>query len=127
MFPPGRYGRRREQRKRPWTIRVWIVVGALILLTVAFKLYEQYGNEQFTPTVLHYSDITSSSITVTFDLQKPSGGPATCTLQAFAHSGEQLGEAQVPVGPGKDVKVTYTLPTTAEAYVAEIATCQPAS
>ena len=31
----------------------------------------------------------------------------------------------MPVGAGTDVRVTYTLPTTAKAYVAEIPACQP--
>ena len=126
MFPPGRYGRRREQRKPSWVLRVAAGIGVVLLLGIAFKLYQQYGNEQFSPTVLRYSNVTSTSITVTFDVQKQAGHRATCTLQAFAYNGEQLGEAQVPVGPGTDVRVTYTLPTTAEAYVAEIPACQPA-
>ncbi len=126
MFPPGRYGRRREPRKRSWALRVAAGIGVVLMLGIAFKLYQQYGKEDFSPTVLRYSNVTTSSITVTFDVQKQAGDKATCTLQAFAYTGEQLGEAQVPVAAGTDVRVTYTLPTTAKAYVAEIPSCQPA-
>jgi Domain of unknown function (DUF4307) len=126
MFPPGRYGRRRQGGRRRWPARVGVGAAVVIALVIAGRLYTQYGSTDYTPTVLSYSDITDKSVTVTFQVDK-TDAPVTCTLQAFTYSDEQVGEAQVPVGRGAQVKVTYTLPTSAKAYVAQIPTCQPAN
>jgi len=126
MFPPGRYGRRRERPGRPrWMLPVLLVVGVVILGAIVTKLYFQYGNDEFSATVIKQSNITDSSITVTFDVVKRGDAPGTCTLQAFTYHNAQVGEAQVDVAKGENVRVTYTLPTTAKAYMAEIPACQP--
>jgi hypothetical protein len=127
MFPPDRYGRRRETRRRPrWVLPVLVLVVAVAMSLVAVKLYLEYGNDEFTPTVLASNQVTDDSITVTFQVAKPDGAPATCTVQAFAYDQTQVGEAQVAVPAGRDVTVKYVLKTTSRAYVGEVNTCQPA-
>jgi hypothetical protein len=126
MFPPGRYGRRREPRARPrWTVPVLVVVGVAIMSLIAVKLYFEYGNDKFTANVISSSQITDSSITVIFSVAKSDSAPATCTVQAFAYDDSQVGQAQVPVPAGSNVTVTYTLKTTARPYIGEVPACQP--
>ena len=127
MFPPGRYGRRREPvRRRRWPLPTLILVGLAVLSLIAVKLYFEYGTAQFAPTVLSSNKITNTSITVTFEVAKPGGAAATCTVQAFTFNDTQVGEAQVAVPAGTNVKVTYVLATTARAYIGEVPACQAA-
>ena len=67
VFPPGRYGRRREPRRRRAWIR-WAVpaVAIAIIGLITLKLYYQYGQDEFSPTILQYSNVTDTSITVKF-------------------------------------------------------------
>ena len=128
MFPPGRYGRRREPRpaRRRWVTPVAITIVVVIMGLIAVRLFTQYGNDRFAPTLVGTSGITDSSITVRFRVQKPGGEAASCTVQALAYNGAQVGQAQVPVPAGDDVTVTYRLVTTGKAYAAEIPTCEQA-
>jgi hypothetical protein len=126
VFPPGRYGRRREPRRRAWLTRSVLVLVIALLGVIAVKLYVDYGKTDFTPTVLGYSNITSSSITVRFEVDKPSGAPAVCTVQAYAMDGTVIGAAQVPVGSGRSVTVDYPLATTGRARAADVPTCHAA-
>jgi hypothetical protein len=128
MFPPGRYGHRREpvRARRRWTVPVMVVAIVAVMGLVAVRLFLEYGNDQFTPNVIGTSDITSTGVTVKFRVQKPGGAAATCTVQALAYSQAEVGAAQVPVPKGTDVTVTYRLATTARAYAAEIPDCQEA-
>lgn len=127
VFPPGRYGRRREPVRRRWPVAVASSVVIVIMVLIAVKLYRQYGSEEFSPVVLSYSQVSATSITVTFTVHKDGGAAATCTLNALAADGSQVGTAEVPVPAGVDVTVTYTMATTARPYVAEVPTCQAAS
>ncbi len=127
MFPPGRYGRRREpRRRRPWVNWTVGVLVVAIMGLITLKLYDQYGRDEFSPTVLQYTNVTDTSITVKFQVDKSSGRAAVCTLDAYAVDGSIIGTAQVPVPTGTEVTVTYTLPTTGKARTADVATCQPA-
>ncbi len=129
MFPPGRYGRRRELRVRR---RRWVapVIGAAILAVmslIAVKLYFEYGSDDFSATVRDSSQVTDTSITVEFSVSKPDGVAGTCTVQAFTFDDVQVGTAQVPVpAAGTNAVITYTLKTTEKAYIAEVPACQPA-
>jgi hypothetical protein len=126
VFPPGRYGRRRDHRRRPWLVKTIAVVLFALLGVVAVKLYVDYGKTDFTPTVLRYSDVKPSSITVRFEVDKPSGAAAVCTVEAYATDGSIVGSAQVPVAAGRSVTVDYTLATTALARAADVTTCHAA-
>ncbi len=125
MFPPGRYGRRREPRKRRrWVLPVGILAGLAVMSLIAVKLYFEYGNDGISANVISSTKITNSSITVTFSVDKPSGGPATCTVQAFTYQNAEVGSADVPVPAGTNVKVTYVLATSARAYIGEVPNCE---
>jgi hypothetical protein len=127
MFPPGRYGRRREPRRtRRWVFPTLLVVTIGLLALLAAKLYGQYGTERFSPTVLRLSNISDSSITVEAQVVKPGKEAAICTVTALAHDGSVVGTADVPVPAGAKATFTFTVRTSARAYVADIPACRPA-
>jgi hypothetical protein len=126
LFPPDRYGRRRNHQRRRWVIPVFVAAAVAVMSLIVVKLYVEYGTAEFTPTVLRDSNITNNSITVTFNVTKSDGAAATCTVQALAYDGSQVGDAQAAVPAGKDVTVTYTLHTTKRPYVGQVPVCQAA-
>jgi hypothetical protein len=125
MFPPGRYGRRREpSKRRRWLVPVGILVGLAIMSLIAIKLYFEYGNDDISANVISSTNATDSSITVKFSVAKSDGHPATCTVQAFTYQNAEVGDALVPVPAGTNVIVTYTLATSARAYIGEVPNCE---
>lgn len=126
MFPPGRYGRRRDSggRRPRWVAPVIALAIIAIMGLLSVKLYKQYGNPQFTPTVLKLTNVRDSEITVTFRVTKPGGAAAICTVDVLAYNGSALGTKQVPVPEGKDVQVTATIDTSARAYIAQVPSCR---
>jgi uncharacterized protein DUF4307 len=128
MFPPDRYGHRRDPNaRRPrWVIPVIAVAIIAITAGLAVKLYNQYGSSTYTPTVIKLTNATNGSIDVTFRVQKSNGSPATCTVDALASNGAALGTAEVPVPAGTNVQVTTTIKTTARAYIAQVPSCRSA-
>jgi len=102
------------------------IVVIAVCAALSYKLYEQYGNPEFTPTVVAVSNISDTSMTVRFNVQKPDGKPATCTLNAIAYDSTVVGTAQVPVPAGKNVTVSYAITTLSRGFVADVPTCQPA-
>jgi Domain of unknown function (DUF4307) len=125
VFPPGRYGRRREPVRRRWALPVVLSVVIAVMALLAVKLYGQYGSSQYSPTVLSLANVTKTSVTVQFRVQKPSAG-AICTVDAEAQDGTLLGTSDVPIPVGTDVTVTYTVTTTDRPYVAEVPSCHAA-
>ena len=125
VFPPGRYGRRREATRRRWGLPLAVAIVVAVMGLVAVKLYVQYGTQQYSPTVLSLTNVTNSTVTVRFRLEKPNP-PAICTVNAEARDGTILGSADVPVPAGTAVTVTYTVTTSGLPYIAEVPACHAA-
>jgi hypothetical protein len=112
--PAGRYGPAAPSRTAR---RVWIVVGAVVVLgLLAFVTRGLLANP------VHWQDygykvVDGGHIRVTFDVTKPKDEAATCTVQALNDSFGQVGVQTVTVPPGKDSTVRMTV---------EIATAEPA-
>jgi hypothetical protein len=132
VFPPGRYGRRRDPsyaRRRRWM--TW-VVGALVALfgvAIAVKLYNQYADPPYAVTIVTVKDISEHGVTVTFDVRVPAGEGATCTVEGHTREGRLVGRATVDVPPGGPdqtmVRVTYTLATEQAPVTGEVPGCGP--
>lgn len=126
MFPPGRYGRRREPRRRG---RVWAGLALVAVLAVAVvlsvRLYQQYGDPAYTPTVIRFSGITDSQVMITFRVHRPAGRAAVCAVRALDADGAVVGRAEVPV-PADAGEITYRLVTTARPDRPEVPRCRPA-
>jgi len=130
VFPPGRYGRRREPGRRRPVLRALLVAVLLAAMgLVAAKLYTQYGDPDYQADVITYTGITDSRVVVDFRVTLPPGGSATCLLRARAHDGAEVGHAEVAVTtrPGeRHVTVRHEVPTTARPFIGEVLRCRPA-
>jgi hypothetical protein len=132
VFPPGRYGRRRDPaaaRRRRWL--TWVAGGLVALLTllIAVKLYRQYADPDYAVTIVSVGDISDHGVTVTFDVRVPAGEGATCTVEGHTRDGRLVGRATVDVPPGgpgqRSVRVTYTLATDEAPVTGEVRGCGP--
>jgi uncharacterized protein DUF4307 len=126
MFPPGRYGKRRGETRRRWPKLLAFALVIAAMVAIAVRLYGQYGNDQFSPTVTNLTDVSDSSVTVTIRVQKPQA-PAVCMVDAEGRDGTVLGSAEVRVPAGTDVTVTHTVTTRSRPYIAEVPSCHAAS
>ncbi len=132
-FPAGRYGRRRDpvrQRRRHW---VSYTLAALVVVAgvgIAVKLYQQYSLAPYQVRVISVTNLTDTQVTVLFEVTKPAGEPALCTVQGHTRDGEQVGKVEVAVPAGAagetTTQVTYTLVTTKRPVTAEVPGCGPA-
>jgi hypothetical protein len=129
VFPPGRYGHRREGRPRR-TVPI-ILLGLVILasLAVTIKLYQQFGQTDYQAQIVGWDRPATTQILIKFTVTVPSGAPARCTLRARDYGGNEVGRREVVVRPSGDAtKITAqeAVPTTARASVGEVLGCQPA-
>jgi hypothetical protein len=123
MTPPleGRYGEKRGM-STPRKIGL-AATGLAILGGVAGYI----GWEQSHPTiqgVVTSFNASSTSVVVTFEVDKPADKSATCTLDAEDVHGTVIGSAAVPVLAGRAKNVqSYTLQTTSTANTVIVQSC----
>jgi uncharacterized protein DUF4307 len=132
VFPPGRYGHRRDparQRRRRWVVYALATVVVAGCLAIAWKLYQQYAQAPYQVRVISVTDLTDTRVTVTFEVTKPAGLPAQCTVLGHTRAGLEVGRAEVVVAAGTPdqttARVTYTLVTTGRPVTAEVPGCGP--
>ncbi|WP_405116437.1 DUF4307 domain-containing protein [Micromonospora sp. NBC_01405] len=130
VFPPGRYGRRREPaRRRPALVALLAVALAAVLGVAAFGMYGKYGDPDYDAQVITYTDITDSQVVVDFRVTVPPGGSATCTLRARSHNGAELAREEVRVtalAGESQVTTRHRLTTSARPFIGEVVRCLPA-
>jgi hypothetical protein len=133
MFPAGRYGRRRDpaiQRRRRWISYALATLVVIAGVGIAVKLYQQYAQAPYQVRVISVTNVTETQVTVLFEVTKPAGEPALCTVLGHTRDGEQVGIAEVAVPSGDPAetitRVTYTLATTKRPVTAEVPGCGPA-
>jgi hypothetical protein len=129
VFPPGRYGRRRDGRRH---LTVPVVFGVLLLLVsvlVAVRLYRQYGDPDYDAQIVGWTDVTDTQMTIKFTVRVPAGAAASCLLRARSYDGVEVGSRTVTVtatGNGTTIEASETVPTTARAAVGDVLRCTPA-
>ncbi|MFG1952146.1 DUF4307 domain-containing protein [Micromonospora sp. NPDC048830] len=130
VFPPGRYGRRREPGRRRPALAALLVAAVVATLGVAsYSLYDKYGDPVYDAQLISYSDITDSQVVVDFRVTVPAGGSATCALRARSHDGAEVARQEVTVTarPGESqVTARHRLTTSARPFVGEVVRCRPA-
>lgn len=122
--PAGRYGPEPDARSRVRR-RVWIAVGVLVAVgLLAFVTRGLLANP------VHWSDygykvVDDGHVQVTFDVTKPRGTAATCTVQALSQSFAQVGvqSVTVPAGGESTVRLTVDVATAERAVTGNVATC----
>jgi hypothetical protein len=126
-FPPGRYGRRRDGKRRlavPVTVLAVVLVASLLL---SVRLYRQWGDPTYDSQIIGWTDVTATQITVQFTVQVPAGGSATCALRARDYGGNEVGRRTVTVsatGNAKVISASEVVPTKAKAFVGDVIRCQ---
>ncbi len=128
-FPPGRYGRRRDGRRRIFAPALFGVVILAVSLLLAVKLYKQYGDPTYDAQVIRYTAPTDREMLIDFTVRVPVGGAAVCALRARAYDGAEVGRREVTVpgaAGGNDQQVTASeaIPTTARAFIGEVVRCR---
>jgi hypothetical protein len=130
IFPPGRYGRRREARRTPR----WLGVVAAVCLAgaatlVGVNLYRAYGDGDYSYSVTGFTDITDNQVVVTFLVRLPREGKAVCAVRARDSTGAETGREEITVTPGPDpgrTVVTHRLITRTRPITGEVKGCRPA-
>jgi len=125
VFPPGRYGRRREPHRAPrWVLPVLVVLVLLAGLAVAATLYRRQA-VQVRGAVVAFDVAAEDRVRVRFTVRGARSAAATCTVRARAADGAEVGRAEVPVPAGgdRDPTVTYDLRTSRRAVTGEVQRC----
>ncbi|MFY1685130.1 DUF4307 domain-containing protein [Micromonospora sp. WMMD730] len=130
VFPPGRYGRRREPERRRPLLR-WVLAAVLIagLVLASTQLYQRYGDPEYKPEVITYTDVDDTGVRVDFRVTVPAGGAAVCLVRARSHAGAEVGHEEVTVtaAPGqRHVTTRHRVTTTERPFIGEVVRCRPA-
>jgi hypothetical protein len=128
VFPPGRYGRRRDGRRHlaaPITVLALVLV---VCLLISVRLYRQYGDPAFDAQIVRWTGVTATQMTIDFTVQVPAGGSATCMLRARAYNGAEVGSRTVTVtahAQETTIEASEVVPTTARPSAGEVVGCRP--
>jgi Domain of unknown function (DUF4307) len=128
VFPPGRYGRRRDGRRHVAGPLLMAAVVLAVLTLLSVKLYRQYGDPTYDAQVTRYTDISDAGVTVDFTVTVPPGGAATCVLRARSYDGAEVGRRTVTVaatGDDRQATASERVPTTASPFIGEVLRCGP--
>lgn len=106
VFPPGRYGRRRESRRAPFN-RVAVVVLTIAVVGIgavaAGVLSQRYGpGRPYDAVVERFYDITDDRVVVEFSVVVPDGETAICAVRARNADGAEVGREQVRISAAGD-------------------------
>jgi hypothetical protein len=129
VFPPGRYGRRRDGRRR---LAAPIIFGVVVLVVSAlftFRLYDQYGDPDYDAQIIGWTVTSDTQIKIDFRVRVPQGHAAECLLRARTYAGAEVGHRTVTVRPpGGEITTdaSETVPTTERASVGDVIRCRPA-
>jgi hypothetical protein len=129
VFPPGRYGRRRDGRRRwllPAVLAVLVGIAAVFLVV---RLYDRYGDPDYEAQIVSWSDVTDQQLTIHFTVRVPAGGSAKCGLRALDYGRAEVGRHTVIVtaaGSATRIEASEVVPTTARAAAGEVVRCAAA-
>lgn len=129
VFPPGRYGHRREGRRRPVVPLIVLAVVIAASLTVTVKLYQRFGQTDYQAQIVGWDPPTDSQILIHFTVTVPAGAPAKCALQARDYGGNDVGDRDVvvrPTGGATTIDAKEAVATKAKASAGYVLGCQAA-
>ena len=130
IFPPGRYGRRRDNRTTPrWKVALVAVVVGAVTAVMGYSLYQAYGEGEYRASVTSFTEVTDNQVVVTFVVRLPEGGAAHCVVRARDITGAETGREEILVKAGPDPGQTlasHRLPTRSRPVTGEVQGCRPA-
>jgi Domain of unknown function (DUF4307) len=129
VYPPGRYGRRRQPGRR-WSLPLVLaaIVCGVVALGVSWAYYQKFGQTDYSPEIVGWNEPTDAQMVIKFRVRVPAGETASCMLRARDYQGYEVGTraVQVPArAGGGEVEVTESVPTTARGSVGDVMSCQP--
>lgn len=130
VFPPGRYGRRRDGRRRLLGPIIVGVVVAVAAVALALRLYHQYGDPTYDAQIQRWTGVTEAQITIDFTVRVPPGKAASCSLRARDYGGNVVGTRTVTVQAtdgSSTIEASEAVQTTAKAFVGEVLGCRAPS
>ncbi|MGC4804327.1 DUF4307 domain-containing protein [Micromonospora sp. DT233] len=128
VFPPGRYGRRRETGRRPALVALLAVALVAVLGVAAYSQYDKYGDPDYDAKVISYTEITDNQVVIDFRVTVPVGESATCLLRARSYDGAEVAREEVtlPARAGESqLGLRHRLVTTARPHASEVVRCRP--
>lgn len=130
VFPPGRYGRRREPRR---TSRPLIALAAAAVAVagtfIGVSLFNAYGEGDYSASVTAFENLTDTQVVVTFTVRLPADGVAKCVVRARDVTGAEAGREEITVKAGADpaeTVITHRLQTRTRPVTGEVQGCRPA-
>ncbi|MDY7087510.1 MAG: DUF4307 domain-containing protein [Actinomycetota bacterium] len=130
VFPPGRYGRRRSGRRRPVLPILVLVVVVAASLVLSVRLFQQFGQTDYDPQIVGWSEPSDTVMTIKFKVRVPAGGAAECILRARDYDGFEVGRRTVVVratGDARSIDAEEDVPTTSRASVGDVLKCREAA
>jgi hypothetical protein len=129
VFPPGRYGRRRDGRRRVLGPAIILAVVLVACLALTWALYRKWGDPHYDAQIVGWNPVSNTRLTIEFKVTVPAGGAATCGLRARDYGGNEVGFRQVTVQAAAgqtEVDVHEVITTSARASVGDVTRCAPA-
>jgi hypothetical protein len=129
VFPPGRYGRRRDGRGVSRQ-RIAAIAAAVVLAGgfIAVRLFNAYGDGDYTAAVTKFV-IADDGVAVTLMVRLPDDGAAICVVRARDATGAETGREEIRVVAGAEPErtmVTHRLATKNRPVTGEVKGCRPA-
>ena len=127
VFPPGRYGRRREGGRRRWLPIVVAAVFVLGLAGLTLAYYDKFGQTNYKADIIGWDKPTDTEMVIEFRVRVPEGGTASCMLRARDYDGFEVGRQAVTVpapADGGTVEVRQAVPTKARGSVGDVMGCR---
>ncbi len=127
VFPAGRYGRRRGGPRRRWLPILFIALFAAGLLGLTVLYYDKFGETDYEPQIVGWSEPTDTEMVIEFRVRVPEGGTAMCVLRARDFDGFEVGRRTVTVPApdgGGSAEVSESVPTKARGSVGDVMGCR---
>lgn len=125
-FPDGRYGRRREPRRRRPAVTAILTIGVVAAgLVAAWRLSELYGQNEVSERLLGFDDSVPGQVIVEFEVYKPAGEGATCAVRSRDLAGAEIGyaEVEIPADDATHVEMAYPLAVEGQPNTGEVLRC----
>ncbi len=130
VFPPGRYGWRRDGGRRRLIPIVYTIVFALALGGITWGYWARYGGTDYTADIIGWEVTSDREMAIEFRVRVPEDGAAMCMLRARDYDGFEVGRRAVTVPApdgGGSVEVRETVPTNARGAVGDVMGCRDAA
>ncbi|MFD7921562.1 DUF4307 domain-containing protein [Streptomyces sp. NPDC059740] len=123
--PAGRYGRTADERKDRTLKIVGSVLGAVLLVVVAWAGVSYITGQKLSGRLITYQVLSDRAVTVHLEVVKDADATGVCTLRSMAEDNTEVGRKDVPIRQRhtKQVNTTVTIRTTAHATNAELQGC----